>query len=68
MQPYYKEGGNYREGGSRPQTGTVSPTNDDTMTVCAIRLLSAMLADLLHEGMGHGALALIAALTFMTIS
>ncbi len=38
---------------------TVSPTNDDGLTVCAISLLSAMLADVLHEGLGHGALALI---------
>ena len=39
--------------------GTVSPTNDDAVTVTAISLLSGMLADLLHEGLGHGALALI---------
>jgi hypothetical protein len=39
--------------------GAVSPTNDDALAVCAISLLSAMLADLLHEGLGHGALALI---------
>ncbi|MGA7926665.1 MAG: hypothetical protein WCA20_11750, partial [Candidatus Sulfotelmatobacter sp.] len=39
--------------------GTVSPTNDDALTVTAISLLSGMLADLLHEGLGHGALALI---------
>ncbi len=39
--------------------GTVPPTNDDTVTVCAISLLSAMLADVLHEGLGHGALALV---------
>jgi hypothetical protein len=38
--------------------GVVSPTNDDALTVCAISLLSAMLADMLHEGLGHGALAL----------
>ena len=37
---------------------TVSPTNDDALTVCAISLLSAMLADVVHEGLGHGALAL----------
>ena len=48
--------------------GTVSPTNDDTLTVCAISLLSAMLADLLHEGLVHGALTLISALTFVTFS
>lgn len=38
---------------------TVPPTNDDALTVCAISLLSAMLADVLHEALGHGALALI---------
>jgi hypothetical protein len=37
--------------------GTVSPTNDDALTVTAISLLSGMLADLLHESLGHGALA-----------
>jgi len=40
--------------------GRVSPTNDDAPTVCAISLLSAMFADVIHEGLGHGALALIA--------
>jgi hypothetical protein len=39
--------------------GIVSQPNDDALTVCAISLLSAMLADVLHEGLGHGALALI---------
>jgi hypothetical protein len=39
--------------------GTVSPTNDDALTVTGISLLAGMLADLLHEGLGHGALALI---------
>jgi hypothetical protein len=40
--------------------GTISaPVNDDALTVCAISLLSAMLADVLHEGLGHGALALL---------
>jgi len=39
--------------------GSVSPSNDDALTVTAISLLAAMLADLLHEGLGHGALALI---------
>src|SRR6202046_2847139 len=39
--------------------GAVSPTNDDVLTVCAISLLSGMLGDVLHEGLGHGALALI---------
>jgi hypothetical protein len=39
--------------------GTVLPTNDDALTVTAISLLAAMLADVLHEGLGHAALALI---------
>jgi hypothetical protein len=39
--------------------GTVLPTNDDALTVCAISLLSAALGDLLHEGLGHAALALV---------
>lgn len=40
--------------------GAVSgPANDDALTVCAISLLSAMLANLLHEGLGHAALALL---------
>lgn len=39
--------------------GTVSPTNDDALTVCAISLLSAMLANVVHEGLGHGAVALM---------
>jgi hypothetical protein len=37
---------------------TDPPTNDDALTVCAISVLSAMLADVLHEGLGHAALAL----------
>src|SRR5579864_8883263 len=40
-------------------TGTDSQTNDDALTVCAISLLSAMKANVLHEGLGHGALALM---------
>jgi hypothetical protein len=39
--------------------GSVLPTNDDALTVTAISLLSAMLADVIHEGLGHAALALI---------
>jgi hypothetical protein len=33
--------------------------NDEALTVCAISLISAMLADVLHEGLGHGVLALL---------
>jgi hypothetical protein len=32
--------------------------SDDTLTVCAISILAAMLASLLHEGVGHAAIAL----------
>jgi len=39
--------------------GITAPTNDDALTICAISLLSAILADVLHEGLGHGALALM---------
>ena len=31
---------------------------DDTLTVCAISILAAMLASILHEGVGHAAIAL----------
>lgn len=32
--------------------------SDDTLTVCAISVLAAMLASILHEGVGHAAIAL----------
>jgi hypothetical protein len=42
---------------------TVSPAsvqaNDDVPTVCAISLLAAILANVLHEGLGHAATALL---------
>ena len=34
------------------------PVNDDVPTVCAVSLLAAALADVLHEGVGHAVLAL----------
>jgi hypothetical protein len=34
------------------------PVNDDIPTVCAVSLLAAALADVLHEGVGHALLAL----------
>jgi hypothetical protein len=37
----------------------MSSANDDGLTVCAISMISAMLADVLHEAVGHGALALL---------
>jgi hypothetical protein len=42
---------------------TVSPVavqgNDDVVTVVAISLVAQMLADVLHEGLGHAAVALL---------
>ena len=32
---------------------------DDIFTVCAISVLAAMLASILHEGVGHAAIALL---------
>ncbi len=40
--------------------GTISArVADDGMTVCAISVVSAMIANVLHEGLGHGALDLL---------
>src|SRR3984957_7820175 len=33
--------------------------NDDLLTVCAISLLAEILANVLHEGLGHAATALL---------
>jgi hypothetical protein len=33
--------------------------NDDVLTLCAISLVAEMLADVLHEGLGHAAVALL---------
>ena len=35
------------------------PAKDDVATVCAISLLAAILANVLHEGLGHAARALL---------
>jgi hypothetical protein len=35
------------------------PVEDDALTVCAISMLAAALADVLHEGVGHALLALL---------
>jgi len=37
-----------------------APAKDDMTTVCGIRLLAAILANVLHEGLGHAATALLA--------
>jgi hypothetical protein len=33
--------------------------NDDALTVCSVSLLAALLANILHEGLGHAATALL---------
>jgi hypothetical protein len=40
-------------------TTAVPPVKDDALTVCAISALAAMLADVLHEGVGHALLAVL---------
>jgi hypothetical protein len=35
------------------------PPRDDTLTICAISVLAAVIADVLHEAVGHAALALL---------
>jgi hypothetical protein len=44
---------------SAPATTVLPVEDDDGLTVCAISLISAMLADVLHEGLGHGVVALL---------
>jgi hypothetical protein len=36
-----------------------APASDDTATVCAISMVAALLADVVHEGLGHAATALL---------
>jgi len=38
---------------------TTTAVKDDVLTVCAISALAAMLADVLHEGVGHALLAVL---------
>lgn len=40
-------------------TAIAIPSRDDSLTVCAISLVAAMIADVLHEAVGHAALALL---------
>lgn len=40
-------------------TAESEQADDDARTVCAIRLLAAMLVNILHEGLGHAATALL---------
>src|SRR4029077_15380993 len=41
-----------------PSSTTRDLISDDTLTICAVSILAAMLASLLHEGVGHAAIAL----------
>ncbi len=40
-------------------TAVFPAQKDDALTVCAISLVSAAIADVLHEGLGHGVVALL---------
>lgn len=37
----------------------LSPGTDDVLTVCAISVLAGILTNILHEGVGHGLVALL---------
>ncbi len=45
-----------------------APVTDDGLTVCALSLIAAALADVLHEGVGHALLALFTGAQFGVIS
>src|SRR5215467_9976722 len=36
-----------------------APRADDTLTICAISIVAAILTNILHEGVGHGLTALL---------
>lgn len=40
-------------------TAKPEPISDDGLTVCAISVLAGILTDIVHEGLGHGATALL---------
>jgi len=42
-----------------PTAVASAPVHDDTLTICAISLVSAILANVLHEGLGHAAVDLL---------
>jgi hypothetical protein len=42
-----------------PQPEEPTPTADDVLTICAISVLAAILANVLHESIGHGLTALL---------
>jgi hypothetical protein len=41
-----------------PAVTSATPVKDDGLTLCAISLIAAALANVLHEGVGHGLIAL----------
>jgi hypothetical protein len=44
---------------SAPTAAASPPIHDDALTACAISLISAILCNVLHEGLGHGAVDLL---------
>jgi hypothetical protein len=54
--------------GSITASASFAPAHDDALTICAISLLAGMLADLLHEGLGHAATALLTGTTSGVLS
>src|SRR5580704_449663 len=49
-----------REGDMVGQAGEVrTQVKDDVLTVCAISLLAEIVADVVHEGLGHAAVAFL---------
>lgn len=48
--------------------GTPVASKDDTLTICSISVIALMLSTMLHEGLGHGALALLTGATWGTLS
>jgi len=49
-------------------SAVLAQTNDDALTICAISLLARMLANVLHEGLGHAATALLTDANFGVLS
>jgi hypothetical protein len=42
-----------------PQHQQPAPTADDILTICAISIVAGILTNILHEGVGHGLVALL---------
>lgn len=49
-------------------TGNTTKPKDDILTVCATSVVALILSTMLHEGLGHGALALLTGATSGTLS